>query len=193
MAYELVGNDVSAYVLTGNGQDGNPGYTNQYSLLGVWKDWELTFDLTRSNVKPSAQLLRQKRLTDLDWSINVSHLIASGGGWLGYAMFNGQFNMRMVFQEESGGGYFTAFGGISKGSIKRGEDAAMESFTLENLGPVGNTGSSLWYNMPAQFAAVTTLQQASNVIVAASVPTNFSTNFLTPTGIVAVQGGFQHP
>ena len=190
--YPLVGNDVSAYLLTANGRDGKPGFGPQYNLLGVWKDWELNLELTRAAVKPSAQLLNQKRLTGLDWSINVTHLLTSGGGWLGYSIFsNGSFNMRMIFQEESGGGYYTAIGGIAKGSIKRGEDGGMESFTLENIGPVGNSGSSLWYTFPNNFSPVATIQQAPQIQNVATVQTNFDSNFLTPGGLAPIAGGFQ--
>lgn len=191
--YPLVGNDVSAYLLTANGQDGNPGFGSQYNFLGVWKTWELNIDFTRAVVKPSQQLLNQKRLTGIDWSINVEHLLVSGGGWIGNVVFNGQFNLRMIFQEENGGGYYTAIGGISKGSIKRGEDGGMESFTVENIGPVGNSGSSIWYTFPASFAPVSTIQQAPQILNVSTVPTSFGSNFLTPGGVALLPGGLQHP
>lgn len=188
---DLVGLDVAAYVLIPNGVDGSPQLGNSYALLGIWKNWELNFDFTRADVTPSAQILSQKRLTGIDWTINVEHLIQSGGTYLGYALFNGQFNLKMVFQEETNGGTFTAYGGIQKGSIARSRDAGMERFTLENIGPVGNTGSSLFYGFngaasPDQSAQVE--NAASNVIAA-----RFAALTISPTANVAYSGSNGFP
>jgi hypothetical protein len=154
----LAGQDVAVFSLGGNGIDGHPNATTQYGLIGVWQDVTFDFDLRRSENTPSSQLLLEKRLTGLDWTCQLNNLIRSGGGFASYLLFSGYFNVRLVFQEEVSGATWTAYGGLTKASMKAVREARTESLTIENIGPVGTTGSSVFYTYGGAITASQSIQ-----------------------------------
>jgi hypothetical protein len=189
MSIALVGTDVAAYLLTPNGRDGFPGLGQAYNLLGYWKDITIDFELSHTDVTPSAQQLKAQRMTRFHWTATLSHLVESGGTYLSYALTNGQPNLKIVFQEELAGGWFTLMGGIVKAQYKRGENEGMETLNVENKGPIGNTGASAWYNYGNP---VLTTDQAAQTSVATTQSTGSApTPFSVAAVLSAIPGGFR--
>ena len=142
----LVGSDVRAYTITPNGSDGFPGLGAAVNCLGVYKSIKVSLDLSRAKVKASSDLWVEKRLTDLDWSATLEHQVRSGGP-LGLSMLmNVAFNVLVSFQEESGGNYWSLYGGIQRGEYSVVNEERMETLNIENIGRVGSGQSSIWYS-----------------------------------------------
>lgn len=145
MGAVLVGVDARSYFWTPNGYDGLPNVGGSVSTLGIYKSFKVDGDFKRAMVKPSSQILAEKRLTDFDWTLTGEHQVRSGGAVvIGLALTS--INFIVQFQDEQFGSYWTAYGGLAKFSYEATGDERKETLTLENVGPVGDTGCSLFYS-----------------------------------------------
>lgn len=162
----LVGSDVKAYALYPNGQDGFPGLGASVNVLGVYKSIKITFDVTRAKVKPSSQVLVEKRLIDFDWSATLEHQVRSGGALALNLAMNVAVNVMVQFQEESGGWWWTLYGGIQRGEYNVVNEERTEMLTIENIGAVGVGNASIYYS-----SGPVSVSQAVQMAFSGAVPT----------------------
>jgi hypothetical protein len=176
MSNVLVGHQVRAYTAAGNGWDEYPALAGSVSLMAVYKDITVQLMVERGESTPSSQILKERQILSFDWSATITNITRSNanfgdgtiyGASLGATLLtNGQTLMQVVFQEEVSGWWWTLYGGIKTDSNKRPREAGEEVIELENTGPVGSTGASLFYSSAiagpqSSFAQATALTASS--------------------------------
>lgn len=156
MSNQLVGHHVRAYSAAGNGWDEYPALGSSLSLMAVYKDVSVQLMVERQENTPSSQILKERTLISFDWSATVVNILRSnaqygngsiyGASLSASLLAQGQTLMQLTFEEEVSGWTWTLFGGIKTSTTKRPREAGEETIELENVGPVGDTGASLFYS-----------------------------------------------
>ena len=167
MSQFLVGNDVRAYSIQGNGWDLYPGINGtNYAMIGMYKELELSITFTDSDVTPTSQMLEQSRMTGYTWDITAKHLVpyadANPPGL--DLIFNGNSNVLLIFQlcdtGNNTGPYYSAYGRIKTDVLAVTRESVMETLSIKNAGPIGTSGASLFVG----FGTPVTVSQAQVLV-----------------------------
>ena len=135
MSNTLVGKDLTAYSVTGLGFSnlaGGSSNTGTYSLMGSWKDVEITVSYNWVDRTPSSGDWETKRRTTRTFKGSAKNMVTSGGSASMITALTGD-QILLIFTTIDGQ-TCTCFAGISEGGITGGKEGVDDSLNFECIG-----------------------------------------------------------
>ena len=147
MGNSLIGKDVTAYTVQGQGfnnANGNASAGPTFNLIGSWKDIEITVSMDWVDRSPSSADWKVQRRTTRNFKGTAKNLVDSGLGSSGLILPLAGDQVILTFTTIDGASC-TVFAGITEGGITAGKDGLDDSLSFEGIG-LYNGGDPITYD-----------------------------------------------
>lgn len=137
MAKQLIGKDLTAYLVTPGGIDtagGVPSAGSAYSYLGKWKSIEFSADIDWFMTTSSDANIKERRAGPLDWKASATGQVRADTGSIAITLALGTNFVYLVFTEVGSGKTLSCMGGIEHGGGTFGEEAWEDKLDIINVG-----------------------------------------------------------